>query len=437
MPKKRNHGDGALYYVKSKGLWRGVIDLPDPHPVTGKRQQKSVSSKSQKTCREKLDKLRDEIATHGAPADKTVTVEQWSRTWLADHALPHVDPNTYSGYASAVRRWIVPTIGHKKVGTLRPSDITDVHKRLRAAGRATSTSRGVHVVMSRMFEQARREGLCGRNVAELVDPPGGRGKAAGKRKARTREAIPLDDAAGILKTCADDDLASLWWLKMLGGPRQGELIGARIEDWDSAERTYYVRWKLEQVAKRHNCGQETSRGWPCGKKQGAACPDAEWRIPDDFEMIPLRGRWCLTRPKSIVGRAVPVIPQVADMIDDYIARHAGDPNPYGLIWRTPEGLPIATRDDAQEWRNLLHRAGVIDESQLAPGASVVDGHMARHTTVTLLASLGVDFQIIGEIVGHSSEEVTRIYRHANAKEKAQAMQRLGDLVLGTPRALEG
>lgn len=45
--------------------------------------------------------------------------------------------------------------------------------------------------------------------------------------------------------------------------------------------------------------------------------------------------------------------------------------------------------------------------------------------MTILASLGVDFQIIGEIVGHSSAQVTAIYRHTHATEKRAKMEAIG------------
>lgn len=433
MPKKRGHGQGALYYLPSKKMWRGVAELPEEARNGKKRAQKYVHAKSQTECRRKLEELLEEIDTHGMAVDRSVTVAQWSQTWLEDHARPHVDPSTYAGYASAVRKWINPTIGHKKVATLKPSDVIEVHKALRTAGRATSTARGAHIVMSRSLEQARRQGLCRRNVADDVDPPGGRGKAAGKRRKRNRDSLPLTQAANILTAARDDDRGSLWWLKLLGGPRQTEGLGTLLEDYDRDAGVIYVNWKLEEVTKAHGCGVQRGGEWPCGRIRGSACPDGDWRIPDDFEYRHIVGRWCLTRPKSVVGREIPLIPQHVDLIDAYLERHRDEPNPHGLLWRKSDGMPYFKKEDSQEWRNLLHRAGVITADQTAPGKSPVDGHMARHTTVTLLASLNVDFHLIGEIVGHSTEEVTKIYRHARLEEKRAAVQLLGDLVLPSGR----
>lgn len=420
MAKKRSHGDGALYFLPKRKLWRGVIDL-GINPETGKRVQKSVHSRTQAECRAKLREIQSEVEKHGAPLDRTATVSEWAEIWLETIKKPQVDPNTFAGYQSSVKRWIKPHLGQRTVASLKPSDVTGLGRHVINSGRSSTTALGVHRAISMMLDDARKEGLCARNVAADVKPP--------KKAVSKRGSIPVADAAKILAEAALMDLGSMFWFKLLGGPRQSEALGARLEDLDLELMTYQVNWALEEVPREHGCGTSPRGSWLCGKKRGAACPDAKWRVPDGFEMQHIEGRWCLTPPKSQRGRFVPLVPQLAEMIKAYLERRAGDPNPHGLIWRKPDGLPYTPKEESAIWRQLLFRAGIITEKQLAPGKSEITGHWARHTTVTLLASLGVDFQIIGEIVGHSSEEVTRIYRHANAAEKATAMERLGQLMI--------
>lgn len=423
MPKKRSHGDGALYYIKSRKLWRGVVDL-EPDPATGKRRQKYVHSRSQTECRKKVDALNAQIKEHGVPLDNTVTIAMWGPRWLDDYKRPFVDPHTLDVYASAMRKWIVPTIGHVKVAMIRPSHVVRVHHAMREVGRRESTIKIVHHVIDMMLEQARKEGLCSKNVAHdvVLQKPK-------KNKEVGRAALPLVDAAQVLEVSAADDLASLWWFKILCGQRQSEILGATLDSLDLASGYYQVDWSLETVPKEHGCGERKGERWPCGFLRPVACPDQQWRIPQEFEFRVLHNQTCLTRPKSAVGRVVPLIPQLRAMIGEYLARHADEPNPHGLIWRNADGSPISFKDDAQEWRDLLHRAGLIAADETGRGGTKLTGHVARHTAITLLASLGIDFQLIGEIVGHSSAEVTKIYRHADHSEKARAMERLGGLML--------
>lgn len=415
MPKKRNHGDGALYEIRGGKLVRGVVDLGTD--ANGKRIQKYVHGATFKIARAKLDALKAEIAEHGQPLVKGVTVEAWSRHWLEKIAKPDVDPSTFAGYSSAVNRWIVPTLGRKNVAALKPSDVTNLRAALRDAGRATSTARSVHVVLSLILDAAVAERLCRDNVAKAVRKPGGKRAVVKERGAlSTEQAVAILSAASRLPDAA----GSRWWFKMISGQRQGEILGARIADLDLDAGTYTVAWKLEELRRDHGCGDD-----PCGYRQPARCPKATWRVPDDFEKIHIDGAWHLTRPKSKTGRVVPLIPELVEAIRRHLTATAGQPNPHGLIWHEPDGRPILPRDDGQQWRDLLVAAKVITPQEAVPGGTPLTGHWTRHTAVTVLASLGVDFQVIGEIVGHSTAQVTAMYRHAREGEKRAAMEALG------------
>jgi len=398
-------------------MWRGVIQL-EADPETGKRRQKYVHAKTQRACKDKLDEALREIAEHGAPLDKTTTVAAWAPRWL-DERRKVVDPNTYETYGGSVK-WIVRAIGNKRLSALKPSDVTAVRDAIVSAGRSTGTARQAYFVLSMMLDAAKAERLTPRNVAEDVKAP--------KRTPTPRGEIPMDDALHILAKAAAMPMSagSRWWASLLTGMRQGEVLGATIADLDLEAGVYEVAWKLEEISRDHGCGEQMPEGWPCGKVRGAACPQAQWREPDGFEKVQIDGRWHLTRPKSEKGwRVVPIIPQLAEAIRRWLDATKDWPNPHGLIWRHEDGSPILPRDDAQDWRDLLHTAGVITAEQTGPGGTKLTGHWARHTTVTVLASLGVDVQLIGEIVGHSSAQVTAMYRHARVAEKKAAMEALG------------
>lgn len=411
MPKRRSPGEGALYELKSRGLWRGVVDLePD---ADGKRVQKYVHARTQRECRDKLDALRRELAEHGTPLDKRTTLADFAALWLEDHAKPDVDPNTYTAYKSLVNRWIVPTLGRRALHDLKPSDVSALRKAIIGAGKSASTARQAHIVLGRILTAARAERLVSRNVADDVRKP---------RAAKgVRGALTTPQAIAILVAAHDlpDGQGARWWFKLLGGPRQGEILGATLADLDLDAGLYRVSWKLESLAREHGCGGT------CGYRQAARCPQATWRVPDGYESRQIDGAWHLTRPKSSTGRIVPLIPQLVTAIRAHLAATANEPNPHGLIWHDGTGRPIRPRDDAEEWRTLLVAAGVIAQEDNHPGGTELTGHCARHTTVTVLASLGVDHQLIGEIVGHSSIQVTEMYRHAHAAEKQAAMRALG------------
>lgn len=428
MPKKRDHGQGGLYQitrrrtlkdgtVREYTLWRGVVDLgvgPD-----GKRDQPTVHAKTQREAKKKLEDLMVEIRDTGAPADKQTTIAQWAPRWLEEIAKPNVDPKTYRNYRTAVTRRIVPLLGRKKVHAVTPGDVRSLRKFVvEDQGLSTTTAREAHIAMNLLLTAAVTERLIRRNPADGVKAP--------KAAASTRGAIPTDQALDILRTAAlmPNAAGARWWFKLLGGQRQGEILGATIEDLDLDLGYYRVSWKLEALTREHGC--DLVDGAPsCGKKKGAYCPLARWEDPDGFEKRQLTGAWHLTRPKSKTGRIVPLIPQLVEAMRRHLEATAHQPNPHGLIWHMPDGSPIAPRDDGQQWRDLLQAAGVITAEQNKPKGTELTGHIARHTAITALASLGVDTQLIGEIVGHSSAKVTEIYRHADHAEKRAAAAKLG------------
>lgn len=411
--KRRQHGDGALYPIRGGTLWRGVIDLG--YDADGKRIQKYVHARTQRACRDKLETIKAEIAQHGTPLDKRTTLADFAAWWLEHVAKPDVDPNTFTAYKSLVNRWIVPTLGRRALHDLKPSDVSALRTAIIGAGKSPSTARQAHIVLGRILLAARAERLVTRNVADDVRKP--RADKGVRGALTTPQAIAILEAAHQMP----DGQGARWWFKLLGGPRQGEILGATLADLDLDAGLYRVAWKLESLAREHGCTDAE----PCGYRQAARCPRARWRVPDGHESRQIDGAWHLTRPKSSTGRIVPLIPQLVNAIRQHLAATADEPNPHGLIWHDGTGRPIRPRDDAAEWRTLLVSAGVIAQEDNHPGGTELTGHCARHTTVTVLASLGVDHQLIGEIVGHSSVQVTDMYRHAHAAEKQAAMRALG------------
>lgn len=416
MPRKRDSGDGALYAIRGGKLWRAVID--DGFHPDGRRRQRVVTSKTKEGARRKLDALKDQIKQLGTALDTKTTLEQWATHWLETVGKPNLKPNTLLSYESVSRNWIVPTIGAKKVAFLKPSDVRIMTKAVADAGRTSATARKAYQVLSLMLESARVEGIAARNVCEDVNAP--------VQGESNRGALSTEAALAVLKVAAEHDDGTRWWVALLSGLRQGERIGARLEslDLDSEQPTIGVEWALSEVPFEHGCGRADD-AWRCGKVRAGSCPKRRLRVPDGFEYQQLNGRLCLIRPKSGKPRYVPLMPALAKALRRYLAETANRPNPYGLIWRKPNGEPYLWGEDEQTWRDLLFEAGIITEDQRAPGSPVPTTHWARHTTATVLMELGVDAKIIGEIVGHQSEAVTRRYQHVSSAAARDAMDRLG------------
>lgn len=401
MPKKRSHGDGGLFYIPSRGLWRGTVD--DGFWPDGRRKQRYVHGKTQTEARRKLNALKDEIAQYGAPLDKTMTVAAWSDHWLETVCRPHMKPAPLKGYRSVVRTWIVPTIGQKRMAQLKPSDLRAVSDAIHTAGRSSSTALKAHTIMSAMLESARLDGVVGRNVARDVIAP----KAAKSQ----RGALPIGAPLRMLEVAGGIPDGTRWWMAILTGMRQGERLGATLDSIDFEQGLFTVQWSLTEATFTHGCGGV------CSYKRAGSCPERRLVLADGLEYRQLDGRLILVRPKSGRPRTFPLIPQVAAALHRYLVATDHMPNPHGLIWRNADGSPITPKQDNAAWRDLLDKAGV----EAGPTT-----HWARHTTASVLYELGIPAKVIGEIIGHSTEEITdRHYLHVSDPQARAAMEALG------------
>lgn len=418
MPKKRSHGDGALYELKSRGLWRGVVDVG--FKADGSRAQKYVHARTQSEARAKLKMLIAEIEQHGAPLDKTKTVEAWATYWLENDCRLHMKPSALKSYRSAVKVWIIPHLGKKKLHALRPSDLRAVTKAVSDAGRSPDTAVKVHTVISSMLESARLDGLVPRNIArDLVAP---------KAPESQRGALTTLDAYTLLDAAQATPDGTRWWFALLTGMRQGERSGATVDSIDLDAGTFTVKWSLTEAKFEHGCDGE------CGMVRGGSCPTRRLVMAPGLVYRQLAGRLCLVMPKSGKARTFPLPPILVDRMRQYFASTAHVPNPHGLIWRNEDGSPITANQDNDAWRDLLRRAGLIDDEQAkrpkdrAIGtADVPTTHWARHTTSTILRELGTPAVVVGAIVGHGTERMTDRYTHVApvSAEAVEAMAAIG------------
>ena len=395
-----------------------MASIPVGYDDKGRRKNKVVSSKSQRTAREKLNKLKKELAEHGAIIDNQITVNTWADRWLREVCEPNMKPKALQGYESAVRHWILPKVGHRKVAALTPSDVRTVINAITDAGRAVSSARKVHAVFSSMMESARRDNLCARNPVMDVKPPS---KGEGERGA-----LSTPVALRILEVAAGRPDGTRWWYALLAGMRQGERLGATIDSIDLNFHEFTVQWSLSEVRFRHGCDGT------CGKARAGSCPDRKHMIGAGVSFKPLEGRLCLVRPKSGKPRTFPLIPALEEATKRYLEEDKR-PNPHGLIWRNDDGSPITPEQDSAEWRSILLEAGVITPDQALEPKRRPEGtpdvpttHWARHTTATVLMELGVTPQVIGEIVGHASIQTTRGYTHVSSEQARTALEALGE-----------
>jgi integrase len=466
VAKKRRLRDGS---EKEYTVWRAKIDVGETR--TGARRQRTVEAPTRRECEAKARDMLKEIRDYGVAADRHATLGKYARQWLKTK-MEMVDHKSYQTYETAVYVHLADYLD-TPLSKFTPTMVTGIlrdakahDKRGRETGPAgTSARRKIKTTLGQIMKLAVADGIIKSNPVDAAVIPVSSDVAA-KELARQREAFTEQQVRAMLDAAAGLGIVrqARWWMRILSAMRQGETLGARIDDLafvpqvvpvevetqepqtvtitddQGVERTgtsmrrsvksvdkrvlaaeYQVNWKLQEIPKTHGCGEPENGRYPCGRKRGVDCPYSRWRVPEGYDMLPVRGRWCLSRPKSHTGRIVPLVPMLAQLLAAYMKETEQWPNPAGLLFRHEDGSPITPREDSEEFQSLLLAAGVEHPERRTT-------HELRHSIVTLLARMGVPYSMIKQIVGHSSDAMIEHYRHADAGERLRAMETLDDVL---------
>lgn len=393
-------GDDPLHVWQiPDGRWRGQVT--DGFLPSGRLRRRYVHGKTKDEARDAKKKLLRQVAKGEAISGK-ITVKGWADQWLPiqRHRLR---PNTYVDYRTAVTKWIVPTIGGRRLSLLTPADVRLVGDAVRKAGHTSTTAALRQTILTKMLRDAVQEG---HDVPARV--------LAVKRPAKAvhdRDATDLGHAITMLKTSIDSPQPGRWIAGFLQGMRQGECLGLMWDAVDLDHGIIDVSWQLDTLPSEHGCGKPARRAWPCGYKRAGSCPSRIFITPDGYEVRQLNGAAHLTRPKTARGqRLIPIVPPMA-------AALAALPHRSGLVWPGVDGKPQSDHADITAWRALQDAAKVRHSS-----GRYYTVHEMRHTTATLLMSLGVDETVRTAILGHSSITVTRGYQHADMTQARAALE---------------
>lgn len=389
----RPKGTGAVYWDASRKRWRGVIEAGWTR--AGKRRRITVSAPTERECKQKLKDREREILLSGATAaNPTTTVKTYSDTWLEAQS-GQVRASAYNSDRWAIRNYIVPTIGNRRLSELSAGDIRAAYTAALDAGLAGTSASRVHATLSSMMKAA---ALDGHTI-----PPGAREQSGPSLNESPAKEIPLPDALKILAAARARPDYSRWMAAFLQGMRPAECLGLTWSAVDFEYSTITVEWQLKRL--------------PYKKPRD---PASGFRVPRATKMTPLVGAYHLVRPKTASGRRViPMLPWMADALREWKrAQDAAGGSPYGLVWPRADGLPGLDKQDRKAWREILVAAG------LTPDAYRL--YDVRHTTASILARLGVPEHIITMVMGHASIISTEAYLHVTMEDAVKALTGVGE-----------
>ena len=185
MAKKRANGEGNIRKRKD-GRWEGRYTA-GVDPETGKPIAKSVLARTQRECKEKLQKAMEELEKTDVTKRRDYTVGEWAQLWYENYAKPSVRASTAAYYKNYIDQHIVPRIGDIKLTALTTLQVQKFYNETKAHGRvqryenmddlslSNKTIRGLHTMLRQCLELAVTERLIPYNPAKRL-PPAEEGK---------------------------------------------------------------------------------------------------------------------------------------------------------------------------------------------------------------------------------------------------------------------
>lgn len=394
---RREYGDGSIYQRQRDGRWCATLEAG--WTAKGTRRRVTVTAKTRAEVVKKLRDKKLQVERDGLTASARATVKTWAPTWLT-MIERHLAPQAYVSNRSAMSRWIIPTIGHKRFDQLTPADVRAVDEAQRAANLASSSIRRNRSVLNTFLRAALSEGLP---VAPRLLEVKTSGKKGRRSATNDREAMTVPEAVAVLEQAAQIPHGSRYVAAFLQGLRQGESLGMTWDEIDLDNHTWRVSWQLQPL--KYKQPRDRSSGF---------------RLPDDYEAIQAKGALHLVRPKSDAGwRVHPLVPWMHSALTAW--REIAPTSPHGLVWTTPDGEPIYYKRDDADWYALQDAAGVRH-----PSGRHYTTHEARHTTATLLLEAGVAPEVIIAILGHSTILTSRGYMHVNQAPARAALEKVAE-----------
>lgn len=397
--KRRQYGTGGVT-KRPDGRWVGRFEAG--YTASGNRRRIAVYGRTEAEVKVKLkEAMRAAENAEPAAASTRATVKSWSDDWL-EMTRRTLRPRPWATDRSAVRQWIVPTIGQKRLTRLTPADLRAVAEAQRAAGRTTSTALRTHTTLTAMLRAAVVEGH--QVPARCFDVK------APVRSTHDRTAMSIPEALAVLQVASHLPHGSRWAMAFLHGMRQGECLGLTWDCVDLDAGFLTVEWELQTLPYVE-----------------ARKPASGFRIPDGLAVRHLVDGYHLLPPKTRAGfRQVPLVPAMREALADWKA--IAPQSPWGLVWPTATGRPCNEKQDRLEWQALQGTAGVGH-----PNGRYYHPHESRHTTATQLLEAGVDPHQVTALMGHSSILTSRGYQHPGQRPALAALEAVaGALAMGTP-----
>ncbi len=360
------------------------VSLPNPNGGRGRRVTVGTY-RTRKQAQAAERKAQDQIAagtfsTEPPAPPKVTTVAEAVHTWYTTKRNS-IQPNSATGYESAIRLHILPAFGECDVTTLTHDDVQARVNAWRDGGMGARLLQRCVMILRAALARQLKYGTIPHNPAEGIEKPSAR-----SRKPFTVWTGPQIDAF-LAEAAKDERLAPVWFFTLMEGMRRGEAIGLRWQD---------LHWTADE--------------------SGCTAIITQTVVPDlangGAAMIQPRAK---TRSSQrSVQLTTPTVAVLKAHRDRQAFRRRALADVWGdhdLICTTSIGTPITPSSIKRDLRALMERAGVPP----------VTTHGLRHQAATIMLRAGVSPALVALKLGHADIGTTvDRYGHLAVSDQAAA-----------------
>lgn len=360
------------------------VSIPNPNGGRGRRHAVGtfrLKADAVAAERDAQDAIRRGTFSLQAPAPpKVTTVAEAVNVWFTTKRNS-IQPNSATGYESAIRLHIVPAFGPVDVTALAHDDVQRQVNAWRDGGMGARLLHRCVMILRAALARQVKHGTIPHNPADGIEKP----------SARSRKPFTVWNGQQIdafLATAARDErLAPFWYLTLVEGMRRGEALGLRWCD---------LVWSADETA----CTAViTQTNVPDLANGGAALIQSRAKTKSSQRSVQLTPSTVAVlnahRDRQRFQRAT--------LVDVW-----GD---YDLIFTTSIGTPINPSSIKRDRIALMNRAGV----------PAVTTHGLRHMAATIMLRAGVSPALVALKLGHADIGTTvDRYGHLVVSDQAAA-----------------
>ncbi|MDQ3132860.1 MAG: site-specific integrase [Acidobacteriota bacterium] len=305
--------------------------------------------------------------------------------WLEEVAKPRLRESTFSSYEAVLKNYVKPTLGAKRLSDIQAYEVQKLYNDLKKQGLSSRTVRYAHVVFSSAMKQAIKWKMLMQNPCDLCELP--------RLEKTEMKYLSPEETIKFLDVAKDTKHFVLFLLIIESGMRPEEYLALQWKDIDFQQQALSVRRAIV---------------W---KRKG--------------------GGFTFTEPKTKKSRrSIPISNSVINALKVHRRKQLEEKlklgSVYGkldLVFASEVGTPIQPK-------NLLdrHFRPLLTKAEL-PSLRLYD---LRHTTATLLLSVGENPKVVSERLGHASIVLTLdTYSHVLPTMQESATGKLEKMMFGT------